>query len=134
MIDLNDLNLTEKAEQGADMVLEHPVTGEPLSQDGKPITIKLAGTDSSAYRKKQRTLQNNRLQKLSRGKKILGSSEAEDCDLLAACTLGWSGITEGGKAIPHSHAAAAALYIKHGWIREQVDLFIADRANFFTAA
>jgi len=134
-MDLNDINLEAQSNDGADVQLEHPVTGKSLEHDGKPMTIRVAGTDSAAYRNKQRELQNRRLQKIAKGRKPdFSNSDAEACELLAACTLGWSGIVVGGDDIAFSQKAAEELYGKHVWIREQVDLFIGDRANFFTTA
>lgn len=127
-MDLNDINLTEAAEIGAELILEHPVTGEPLD-----IVIHLAGTDSSAYRMKQKEITGKRIAKMARGKKPdFAASDSEACELLAACTLGWDGILEGGEEVKFSKESAKNLYMEHNWIREQVDLFIGDRANFFT--
>jgi len=134
-MDLNDINLEEKADEGAEVILEHPVTGEPLEHDGKPMSIKVSGTDSAAYRKKQRELHNRRLQKIAKGRKPdFTNSDSEACELLAACTIGWSGIVAGGEVVKFSQSEARSLYEQHAWIREQVDLFIGDRANFFTIA
>lgn len=127
-MDLNDINLTEAAEIGAELTLEHPVTGEPLD-----IVIHLAGTDSSAYRMKQKEINSKRIMKMARGKKPeFNTTDAEACELLAACTLGWSGVVIGGEEVEFSKDAAISLYREHNWIREQVDMFIGDRANFFT--
>jgi len=132
-MDLNDFNLTEASEQGADMQLEHPVTGEPLEHDGKPMVIHLAGVDSVAYRKKQRALQNKRLQLMARSRKPdFDDIDSDGVELLAACTLGWSGLVMGGKELKFTRAEAVDLYEKQVWIREQVDAFVGDRANFFT--
>jgi len=129
-MDLNELNLERSANDGAELTLEHPVTGAPID-----IKIKVSGIDSSAYRNKQREIQNRRLAKLSRGKKPdFSNSDAEACELLSACTLGWDGVIENGEAIEFSEKAAFELYENHLWIREQVDSFIGDRANFFTVA
>lgn len=127
-MDLKQINLTEAAEIGAELDLEHPVTGEKLD-----AVIHLAGTDSAAYRNKQKEIQSKRIAKLARGKKAdLTTSDGEECELLASCTLGWSGILSGEEEVKFSHAAAKKLYLENYWIREQVDSFIGDRANFFT--
>jgi hypothetical protein len=129
-MDLSTIDLTKSAEDGADLILEHPVTGEPLD-----IIITLAGTDSSSYRMKQKEIQNKRITKMARGKKAdFSTSDEEACDLLAGCTLGWVGIVESGKDVEFSKSNAKDLYTKHLWIREQVDVFIGDRANFFLNA
>jgi hypothetical protein len=129
-MDLSTINLTKLAEDGADLTLEHPVTGEPLD-----IIITLAGTDSSSYRMKQKEIQNKRMTKMARGKKAdFTTTDDEACDLLAGCTLGWVGIEDGGEELSFSTSNAKDLYTNHLWIREQVDAFIGDRANFFSNA
>jgi hypothetical protein len=134
-MDLLDINLEEKANEGGVLELEHPVTGEPLLHDGQPMTITLAGIDSAAYRNKHRQIQNRRLQRMARGRKPdLSNADAEACELLAACTISWSGIVKGGEALECSEQAARELYEEHDWIREQVDVFVGDRANFFPSA
>lgn len=134
-MDLNDLNLSASAELGATLNLEHPITCEPLEHDGKPLSIKLAGTDSAAYKNKQREFQNKRIQKMAKRRKVdLNSTDHEECALLAACTLGWSNIFDGKEKLEFSVEAAEKLYAKYGWIKEQVDEFIGDRNNFFTTA
>lgn len=136
-MDLSKINLEKMAEQGAEMELVHPVTGETLTQDDKektPITIKVVGTDSKAYRNKNRDFQRKRIAKMtkSRTKTIDYTVSDEDaCELLAECTVGWSGIEVDGKPLEFSKENANELYMKFNWIREQVDAFIGDRANFF---
>lgn len=134
-MDLSKLNLEVYAEQGATLELEHPVTGESVLQDdGSPVTITLLGQDSKAWRAKNKEYQQKRIAKMAKNRKReidFSVSDEEACDLLAACTLGWVGIEEGGKAIEFSRDAAYDLYMRFPWIREQVDTFIGDRANFF---
>lgn len=133
MMDLDNLDLEQKSEEGASLQLEHPVTGLPLEHEGKPMIIVLAGADSKVYRSKQKDFQNRRLQNLSRGKKAdYTNLDAENIELLAVCTLSWSGIVAGGKELKYSVGAARELYEKHYWIREQVEAFVGERANFFT--
>lgn len=129
-MDLSQLNLEQSAEQGADLILDHPVTGDKLD-----IVITLAGTDSAVYRRKQKEINARRMTKLSRGKKAdLSISDDEACDMLAACTLGWKNVMLDNEAIKFSTDAAKQLYLDYHWIREQVDEFIGDRANFFKAS
>ena len=137
-MDLSKFNVEKMAESGADLVLEHPSTGEELiSEDKSKVTIKLLGTDSKAYRNKNREFQRGRIAKLARtrSKKIdYTVSDEEACEILVACTLGWENIELDGEILEFSPENAYQLYMDHLWIREQVDLFIGDRANFFTTA
>lgn len=131
-MDLNDFNLAEKAEQGAELYLEHPGTGEGLESNGQKWTIRLAGTDSKQYRNKSREIQNRRLNKIAKGRKAdFGGTDLEACELLASCTLGFVGLQKGGETLEFSYDAAVDLYMTQLWIREQVDTFVGERSNFF---
>ena len=131
-MDLSTINVTQSAELGAEMELEHPVTGEVIKDDSsKPVTFTLMGMDSAAYRNKQRDIQSRRMSKMMKGKGSPMLSDVDACELLADCTKSWSGVVLEGKPVKFSTKAAFDLYMEHHWIREQVDTFIADRANFF---
>ena len=137
-MDLSKFNVSVMAEKGADMILEHPATGDPLEQEnGDPVVITLLGMDSKAYREKNRDFQRERIAKMARNRKKTidyTMSDEDACELLAACTKGWSGIDADGKPLEFSKEAAYDLYMENNWIREQADVFIGDRANFFTSA
>lgn len=123
------------ADNGADMVLENPSTGEAFEHKGKPITIRLAGTDSKVYRKKAKEINDKRLVGMMKNRnKAPSMSEREQCELLASCTLGWYGVGNADGDITFSYDAAVDLYEQFPWIKDQVDAFIGDRANFFKSA
>jgi len=63
----------------------------------------------------------------------LEEMEKRGAELLAKCTLSWSGIQEDGKALPFSVSAAQSLYLKYPWIKEQVDAACSDRSELFKA-
>ncbi len=135
-MDLSNIDIDKFAEAGAVMELEHPATGDVLLHEGAPITITVLGTDSKTWRNKQREYQRQRIAKMSRSKKNVDLliSDEDACNLLAECTIDWTGIIVDGKAIKFSKDAAVDLYSKYNWIREQVDAFIGDRANFLKTA
>ena len=62
--------------------------------------------------------------------------EGDLVDLLATCTMGWNGVLEKGKKqpVPFSQEACRQLYKSFPVIRDQVDAFIANRANFILAS
>lgn len=135
-MDLSKFNIEVMAEKGADMLLEHPATGEPIEENGEPVIITLLGTDSKAWREKNREFQRKRIAAMTRNRKKTIDytvSDEDACELLAACTKGWSGIDKDGEPLEFSTDAAYELYLDNVWIREQVDAFIGDRANFFTS-
>ena len=123
-MDLKNLNVTEKAEEGSWCELEHPVTGETLD-----IRIKLAGIDSKTYREAARKQINKRLKKGLR-KISVEDTEQEEIELLAACTLDWENVEYEGKELECNPENVKFVYKEFPWIREQVDAFIADRGNY----
>ena len=125
---LEDFNLKDGAEAGAELTLENPKTGE-LTE----IVIHLVGSDAAVFRNKQKEIQSKAISKLARGKtKGLEQTDDDECSLLAVSTLGWSGMVDSNNdEIKFSIAEAKAIYLKYPSIKEQVNSFIGDRANFF---
>lgn len=135
-MDLNKLDLQPVSDEGADMHLEHPVTGERLfNDDGDAMVIRLIGRDSKRFRAKNAQIANRKMAKRN-NRNSVEELDSDGAELLAACTLGWSGLALNGEPLPFSEQNALKLYTNPGyrWIREQVDTFIADRANFFMTA
>lgn len=129
-MDLNQLDTVAVGEAGVAMQLKHPTTGEPLAQEnGEPITITLAGADSDRFRSAQRANADRRI-KNARRNSSSADIEADGLELLASATLGWSGIKVDGEALDANKANVKKVYTRFPWIREQVDVFIGDRANF----
>ena len=126
--DLAKLDTAKVAEEGAELRVAHPTTGEDLG-----IVITLIGTDSKTFRDISKIRATMALKKKTR-EIDLNQNEQDSIELLARCTKGWSGITENGKDIPFSHENAVELYTKYLWLREQIDRFMADRSNFLPSA
>lgn len=133
-MDLSQLNTVAGADAGADLVLRNPATDEPLAtEEGASISITLAGYDSKAARKMRHAMANRRMQRTG-GKMTAESLEADGIELLCALTLGWQNIVVDGEPLEFSADNAAKLYKRFPWIREQVDAFVGDRANFMRSA
>ena len=113
----------KQAEEGVWMEVEDP-NGNPLG-----VHLKLAGTDSEAYQKQLRKQQDKMLK---RGNFKISAEEAENnsLNLLVACTLAWEGVEYSGEELECNKDNARWLYKTFGFIRDQVDEFIGDRANF----
>ena len=126
--DFTKLDFATKAEEGAVMQVKNPLTGEALG-----ATITLIGTDSKAFRDlaKQRATA-----ALKRTKEELENYDSDDemSLMLSKCTLAWSGVEEGVEAVEFSQENALMMYRKYRWLRDQVDQFIGDRANFLPSA
>ena len=126
--DLAKLDTAKVAEEGAELRVAYPTTGEDLG-----IQITLIGTDSKTFRDISKSRATASLKKKSR-EIDLDQNESDAVDLLAKCTKGWSGITENGKQVAFSYENAVQLYTKYLWLCEQIDRFIADRSNFLPSA
>lgn len=121
--------------QGAVLEVLHPTTGLPLVMDGEtPVTITLVGKDSEQFRAAVRERTNKNLKAMEKASPTAEMVEQANIDLLAACTLGWSGIQVKDQPWPFTPDNARYLYTRLVWLRDQVDGFIADRANFLKAS
>ena len=126
-MDLNEIKIADKSEEGEVLTVLHPVTYTETD-----IKIRLAGSDSARYRNKIK-----KIAEKDKGKRKnnfnLDAAERQGAEILAACTLDWKGIQRGGVDIPFTYENAVELYADPNlrWLREQVDEFIADRTNFF---
>lgn len=129
-MDLAELDLSD----AATMEVRHPGTGSVLTDgDGDPVAIRLYGTDSDAYLNGRRMMVNRAVRKGGRTQ-TAEEFEEDAISLLAACTAGWSGIDLDGKPFAYNAANAKTLYRRFPWLRDQVDAFIGDRANFSKAS
>lgn len=126
MFDLAKLDTTNLAEKGSTLELRHPVTMEKLG-----ATILLAGADSHIYRNAQQKIAERRLANgVKSNVSKLDGMQAEGIELLATCTLGWENVVLEGENLAYTKEAAVELYTRFIWIKEQVDRFIHDRANY----
>ena len=126
--DLTNLDTSETAETGAVLEVLHPTENTPLG-----IKITLAGADSDLYRKTVNKNINKRVQRIKPGQSMPFTAEEQEesgLNLLATCTLAWEGVVVDGAEIPCNKENAKELYRRFPWIREQVDVFVGDRANF----
>ena len=119
--DLSSLDTSAAAEAGAELELLHPATGEGLN-----MFVTLLGTDSASWRQ---AISRN-LNRRGSGKRTPEKAMEENIETYAACTVGFRGVILDGQEIPFSHDNARMLYRRFPWMREQVDAFIGDRANF----
>lgn len=129
-MDLATLDLTKASNDGAWITLKHPATGEDLS--GR---IKIVGKDSTKFTQlseefKRKTLEDMKSSK-TMAQRMENAQEQSDA-ILVACTLDWDGMMLDGKDLPFSEANVKMVYSRFNWIKEQIDVAIADRANFLT--
>ena len=131
-MDLEELDLGRDSQEGATLHLKHPVTGVLLYHGEVPQTITVVGGDSPRWRKGQFDVYRRRVKESRRNNGTVPPEalEKEAIELLVNGTIGWTAIILNGEDVPFSREAATRLYTKFSWIREQVDEFIGDRANF----
>lgn len=134
---LCELNTREKSDQGISVDILHPKTSQPIG-----IRFVILGGDSETARAMLRKQQTRRLGNAQRNRNALSRTpdeiEADNVELLAACTREWFTGNEAtieitpGEWVPCTPENAARLYTDPGfaWLREQIDREIGDRANF----
>jgi hypothetical protein len=134
-MDLSNLDVVALAEKGVTVELKHPATGETLANDkGDKMIVVVAGSDSKIFKAEVNArVKQSMLKKSKKDDVDIEGMEKRGAELLAKCTLSWSGIQEAGKDVPFSIAAAQSLFLKYPWIKEQVDAACGDRAELFKA-
>jgi hypothetical protein len=115
----------------ADVTVKDPMTGESTA-----VVVTLAGPEHPARKRllmnKQRRM---RAQLQKTGKLVFQDpeeDEAEESEMLVACTLGWQNVCIGGVAVEFSSDAASKLYAdpKRRWLRDQLKAALDERENF----
>ncbi|MBP8062386.1 MAG: hypothetical protein KAY29_00810 [Brevundimonas sp.] len=119
---------TSAANAGAKMELRDASDAPVLKADGSPMTITLLGKDSDAYIKQENAATNRRLAQGTRIKLTAESLKADSVALLARATTAWD-FEE-----PCTYENAVALYTRFPAIKDQVEAFVSERANFTPAS
>lgn len=130
MDDLNSFDTIPQANEGAKCYLKDLRTGKPTS-----LYITVRGMDSDAFRElKVERARDMALRREQGNLEDLTPAEREELtiDSLARMTTSWF-IKLGGVEVPFSVAKAREIYRGYPAVREQVNLFMADRANFLPA-
>ena len=129
-MDLASLDLTKASNDGAWITLKHPATGEELS--GR---IKIVGKDSTKFTQLSEEFKRKTLDDMKSNKTMaqrMENAQEQSDSILVACTLDWDGMMLDGQDLPFSEANVKMVYSRFNWIKEQIDVAIADRANFLT--
>ncbi len=115
----------------ADVTIKDPATGAPSS-----AVITLAGPEHPSRKKIDFDRQRRMRAVLQKTGKLQlqdpEEDEADEVDMLVACTLGWSGMNIGGKPLEFSTQASRDLYSdpKRRWLRAQVVTALGEREAF----
>lgn len=122
-MDISTLYTADLHEEGAEVQLKNPATGEKLDCF---ITIK--GLDSKTFRKASRKKQRAMLAAMASGEET--DEDALDVEALVDATVNWRGFTDGGKDYEFTPERAKKLYSQSPGIRQQLDSFLSNRRNF----
>jgi hypothetical protein len=133
VLDLSTLDTVKASEDGVPLEVRHPITGAVLANgSGGPVMLILAGADSDKAKRADRATVNRRLKMTGRRSMTMTAEEldADALEILAACTLGWSGFELDGQELECNPQNAKRLYAQFPWLREQAEAFRQDRSNF----
>ena len=127
--DFDLLTIQEAMQDFSWLTINHPRTGEPTS-----MRIKVAGPDSETYKSIDRRVSNKRLNAIRKAKNGLTVEQltAFDFEMIIGITLDWEKISWSGEPLPFSQDNAKMIYTEFPFIRDQVNEFAGDRANFFS--
>lgn len=122
---------SSKADSGSVLELKHPSTLEVL----EGVTITLLGSDSKKAQSLKLAKQQSALDRINKGRNALKleAKKLSDDSIseAAALTVAWKGIELAGEALECNEENAKRIYTELPWVLEQVNEFIAERANFF---
>jgi hypothetical protein len=123
---------TAAASEGAVLELRDPAGAPLVDEDNNnaPVTITVLGGDSDVAVKERNSATNRILKQRGRGLITAESSQADGIRLLAKCTKAWSGIKVSGEVLECTYDNAVKFYTAYPFVRDQVDEFMGDRANF----
>jgi len=114
-MDLKKIDVIAAAEKGFEFTIKEP------SGDETDIVIEVLGAHSRIYKQENAKIEAYKEQQWKRGKQpdqeIL---EEKHIAMFAACTKGWKGIEEDGKAVPFSKEEAVRIYAAYPVIANQV--------------
>lgn len=128
--DIGSFSQTDEA-KGEFLNLLNPSNGEPLiDSEGNDIGMYLLGKDSTKYRAAQRAVTNRRLNNKASSAITAERIEAEAIEVLSKCVVSWQGIVFNGEEMECNFPNARKLLTESQWVKEQVDDFVAERANF----
>lgn len=137
MFDLDVIDTKTISEAGAKLAVKK-LDGSPLlNSQGAPVEIIVKGPDSADYTRLLRTQIKKRMARSGIPTEEQSVEDEIDLvELLVSCTLTWNGILDKETKLPvaFSPDACRRLYRDFPVIRDQVDSFIANRANFTPAS
>lgn len=99
--------------------------------DGSPLTIELLPNDSEQVQAAERAALNRKLRNPQKLRMSAEELDEDGIEKLVAATVAWNTFEDDkGKPIECTLVNSRAIYKQHRWLREQVDAFVGERANF----
>lgn len=125
-MDINELLTKDAHDEGADVQIFNPITGEDTE-----VYITVMGVDSIEWQKAMKRQRSRVLAKLADKKELDAGDEIdEEIEQLVAITKGWKGIAENGEEYEFTPDRCRELYTKSPGLRTQVERFVTNRKNF----
>lgn len=121
MGEINSLYTMAAHDAGAEMQLKD-VSGKPLD-----VFITFVGSDSEKWDEIEAQFRTQQIEAIREGGIKQRRCKSE---MLGAAALSWRGVESDGKPLEFKNESVVELFYHAPYIREQADLFIADRANF----
>ena len=132
-MDLANIDLQAVAEEGVEVKLQNPASGEYLvDEEGNYLTITVLGKDSQTWQNAAKRV-NTRNANRYKDRKIPNAAlESALYEILAEATIKWSKNVEfEGASLKCTKENANMLYEKRNWIAEQLMEAAGDRASYF---
>jgi hypothetical protein len=130
-MDLAQFDLKAAADKGISVVLNHPITQETLvDKDGKHISIKVMGKDSSKWTATAKRLDTKNANRYRNKKVPTADLEKSILEILAVCTISWTNLIYNEEVLKCTRDNALMLYQDRGWIAEQVLEAATERQNY----
>lgn len=117
--------LAQAQEEGVDVSIFHPKTGEDMG-----IKIRVVGPESSRQKRIRNMLVNDRLVRNRNRRVTAAELDADALKISASSILSWEGIEINGTSFEFTPENAEKLLTNYPFIREQIDSAVGDRAVF----
>ena len=127
-LNLNAYRMRARAEDGAPLDLRDPQSGNPTG-----AVIRVRGYDSDSYQRLVMEQQRRRLDRMPAHKPTPEEIDEDARELSAALVAGWDDdvFELDGAPLRYTPGNVRGLYAQEPWIRDQVEMFARERANFF---
>ncbi|MDR2945992.1 MAG: hypothetical protein LBV79_04525 [Candidatus Adiutrix sp.] len=107
----------------------------PKDNSDTGLRFHLAGPDSEIYRRAESAARNKSLARQTKTKLTAEMVDEQVLEHLLAVTIGWEGLVYNGQPLEFTSDNLRHIYTEPRlrFIREQVEAFVSDRQNFFSA-